>query len=69
MNDPLIDEVRRIRESYSSKFYYDLEAIFEELKCREQNCGLKFIDGVAHLPPLDQSGSCEMTQATCAEDV
>ena len=36
MNDPIVEEVRKIREDYLKEFNYDLEAIFRDLKAREQ---------------------------------
>ncbi len=33
--DPIVDEVRRIRDEYAARFDYDLNAIFRDLKERE----------------------------------
>lgn len=33
--DPIVEEVRRVREEYAARFGYDLEAIFRDL-CEEQ---------------------------------
>ena len=48
MNDPIVDEVRRIRDAHAARFQYDLDAIYRDIKEREQQSGLVFIDGVAH---------------------
>ena len=35
-NDPIVEETRAIREAYLKKFDYDLEAVFADLKAKEQ---------------------------------
>lgn len=47
MNDPIVDEVRRVRDAHAARFNYDLRAIFLDIKKREQERGLEFVDGVA----------------------
>ena len=47
MNDPIVDEVRRIRDAHAARFNYDLDAIFQDIKEREKKSGLKFVQGVA----------------------
>lgn len=47
MNDPIVDEVRRIRDAHAAKFNYDLDAIFQDIKEQERKSGLKFVEGVA----------------------
>lgn len=34
--DPIVEEVRRIRDQYAARFNYDLDAIYRDLKEREQ---------------------------------
>ena len=43
MNDPIVDEVRRIREAHAARFNYDLDAIFRDIKEREKKSGLEFV--------------------------
>ena len=50
MNDPIVDEVRAVRDAYAARFNYDLHAIFLDIKKREKERGLDFIDGVARQP-------------------
>ncbi len=50
MNDPIVDEVRRVRDAHAARFNYDLDAIFQDIKEREKKSGLKFIQGVARQP-------------------
>jgi hypothetical protein len=50
MNDPIVDEVRRVRDEHAARFNYDLHAIFLDIKNREKERGLRFVDGVARQP-------------------
>ena len=34
--DPIVEEVRAIREAYAARFQYDLQAIYQELKEQER---------------------------------
>ena len=52
MNDPIVDEVRRIRDEHAARFNYDLHAIFLDIKKREKERGLVFVDGIARQPKL-----------------
>jgi len=47
MNDPIVDEVRRIRDAHAARFNYDLDAIFQDIKEREKKSGLVFVQGIA----------------------
>ena len=55
MNDPIVDEVRKVREAHAASFNYDLHAIFLDIKKREKERGLHFVDGVAHQPMPNQA--------------
>ena len=43
MNDPIVDEVRRIRDAHAARFNYDLDAIFQDIKEQEKKSGRKFV--------------------------
>ena len=43
MNDPIVDEVRRVREAYAARFHFDLDAIFRDLKEQEKQSGHTFV--------------------------
>lgn len=43
MNDPIVDEVRKVRDAHAARFNYDLDAIFRDLKEQERNSGRKFV--------------------------
>ena len=55
MNDPIVDEVRRIRDAHAARFNYDLDAIFKDIKEREKKSGHKFVSGVARLAVPNQA--------------
>ena len=46
-NDPIVEEVRKVREEHAARFDYDLEKIFRDLKEQERKSGRK----VVSLPP------------------
>ncbi|MBF0308788.1 MAG: hypothetical protein HQL56_04580 [Magnetococcales bacterium] len=37
--DPLVEEIRQIREEHAARFHYDPEAIYQDLKRLEQESG------------------------------
>jgi len=55
MNDPIVDEVRRVRDALAARFNYDLDAIYQAIKKREKESGLVFIQGVARQPAPNKS--------------
>lgn len=34
--DPIVEEIRRVRDAYAKQFDYDLDAIYRDLKAKEQ---------------------------------
>jgi len=47
MNDPIVEEVRQVRDAYAARFHYDLDAIFQDIKEQDRKSGHKFIAGVS----------------------
>ena len=47
MNDPIVEEVRRVRDAHAARFNYDLDAIFRDIKERVRKSGLVFVQGDA----------------------
>lgn len=45
--DPVVEEVRAIRDEYARRFDYDIEAICRDLRAQEAHCGHE----VVQLPP------------------
>ena len=46
-DDPIVEEVRAIRDAYARRFGYDLDAICEDLRQRARESGVKTVT----LPP------------------
>ena len=46
-HDPIVDEVRKIRDAHAKKFNYDIHTICRDLMARQKSSGLKF----ASFPP------------------
>jgi hypothetical protein len=46
-DDPIVEEVRKVREEHAARFDYDLKRIFQDIKEREEKNGHK----VVSLPP------------------
>ncbi len=46
MKDPIVDEVRRVRDAHAARFGYDLDAIFRDIKEQEKQSGRKFVSFV-----------------------
>ncbi len=42
-SDPIVDEVRRVRDAYAARFNYDLRAIFRDLKEQEKRSGRQLV--------------------------
>jgi hypothetical protein len=42
-SDPIVDEVRRIREAHAAKFNYDPKQIFRDIKELEKRSGRKYV--------------------------
>lgn len=38
-SDPIVEEVRRVRDAYAARFNYDLRAIYRDLKEQEKRSG------------------------------
>jgi hypothetical protein len=60
MNDPIVDEVRQVRDAHAARFNYDLDAIFQDIKERERKSGLKFVQGVARQPARNPAAEPEI---------
>ena len=41
--DPIVDEMRAIRDEYAKRFDYDLDAIFEHIKKQEAGSDRQFV--------------------------
>ena len=41
--DPIIAEVRAIRQAYAARFDYDVEAIFRDIRARQEASGREYV--------------------------
>jgi hypothetical protein len=41
--DPIVEEVRRIRDAHAAKFNYDPKAIFQDIKEQEKRSGRTYV--------------------------
>jgi hypothetical protein len=41
--DPIVAEVRRIRDEHAARFGYDLDAIFRDLQDRQRTSGRQYV--------------------------
>ena len=58
--DPIVEEVRRIREEYARQFNYDLERICRDLREREKASGRKMVSRSPRRPaPVSVGGTAK----------
>jgi hypothetical protein len=62
MNDPIVDEVRRVRDAHAARFHYDLDAIFRDIKEQEKKSGRKFVS----FTPLKEEPNKTLQPTTAA---
>jgi len=55
-NDPIVEEVRRLREAYAAQFDFDLDALVEDLKAQEAETG-RVIVSLKPRKPASRSSS------------
>lgn len=60
-SDPIVDEVRRVREAYAARFNYDLRAIYRALKDQEQRSGRKVVSYAESSTELEPSKALQPT--------
>ncbi len=41
--DPIVEEIDKIRENLAAKFNYDIKAMYDDIKKREQKSGRKIV--------------------------
>ena len=53
--DPIIAELRAIREAYAAQFDYDVDAIFRDIRARQEASGREYV----RLPARRAVAACE----------
>jgi hypothetical protein len=51
--DPIVDEVRQVRDAYAAQFNYNLRAIFRDLKDKEKRSGRKIVSYAANCQGIE----------------
>ncbi len=41
--DPIIDEIRAVRDAHAARFNYDIDAIFRDIQAMEKTSGRTFV--------------------------
>ena len=52
--DPIVEEVRKVREAHAARFNYDLQAIYHDLKEQESKSGRAFVSYSPRRIPLSE---------------
>jgi hypothetical protein len=52
--DPIVAEVRRIREQLAARFNFDVDAILADLRKRQVSLGERLVDRKKHVPPVER---------------
>ena len=42
-DDPIVTEIRKVRDAHAAQFNYDLDAIYRDVKAREQASGRQYV--------------------------
>ena len=53
MNDPIVEEVHRIREKLAAEFGFDVKAIFADLRKRQVSLGGRLVPQKKRAEPLN----------------
>ena len=48
--DPIIAELRAVRKAYAARFDYDVEAMFKDIRARQEASGREYVRLPAHRP-------------------
>ncbi len=54
--DPIVAEVRAVREAHAARFNYDLDAIFQDIRRQQEASGRTYVQYPARrLPPEERA--------------
>jgi hypothetical protein len=56
-NDPIVEEVRRLREAYAAQFDFDLDALVEDLERKQAETGLATVSLKSRKPASGRSSA------------
>jgi len=66
LDDPIVEEVRKIRDEYAKKFNYNLDAIAADLMKQQKASGRKLVSFPSRKPVVVQVR--QRTETTVAEE-
>jgi hypothetical protein len=68
IDDPIVEEIRRIRDEYARRFNYDLDAMFRDIEQKQLQSGRTYVSFPPNRPdprrkgpvaaPVQESVSC-----------
>ena len=67
-DDPIVDEIRKIRKEHTDKFNGDLHAICEDLRRRERESGRKFVSYPPRPVTVLSADPCAQTSSNPAHN-
>jgi len=59
-DDPIIAEVRRIRDEYARQFNYDLDAIFRDIEQKQSQSGRTYVSFPPKRPVASLAGPANL---------
>ena len=60
--DPIISEVRAVREAHSARLDYDVAAIFDDIRAMQEASGRKFVRHPARPPVTGDAASAKQAR-------
>jgi hypothetical protein len=64
--DPILEELHRVREEYAARFNYDLQAMYRDLKAREERREFVVVRRSPRLPRVKVTSKKRATERGAA---
>ena len=61
MKDPIVEEVRRVRDEHAKKFGYDLAAICADIRRHQATCGHRVVRLTGKRTKVEEAGADSTT--------
>jgi hypothetical protein len=65
--DPIVAEIRAVREEHAARFGYDVQAIFDDIRAREKASGRTYVQYPARRVAVDAEDRAGSAQANRIE--
>ena len=59
--DPIIAELRAIRQAYAARFNYDVDAMFRDIRARQKASGRKYVRWSRRSAVADEDSGNDLT--------